>query len=452
MKQLLILSFLLAANTLVFGQVNPKKCITTNLVENELLHNPDYIKGRANSMAENIAWMKANNNMKNTTITIPIVVHIIHKNTHANIGSGTNISNAQIEDAIRILNEDFSKTNPEFPNPPRSTFLSYAGNPDLQFCLATVDPLGNSTSGVTRTSTSQADWDADDDGPGGESNAMKQTAAGGIDSWDPSKYLNIWVCNLTNSLGGGYTLGYAYLPGLQSWNAWKDGLVVDFQYFGTISAAATSDGRTPTHEIGHYLGLEHTFCPDTDPQGNYICCDNDNTNSGGYVDDTPATQGIYWYSVNTTTNNNTCNDTQYANIFTNDVLDMDENFMSYASTTWMFTIDQTNTMHATLNGYRTSLKNSIGSGTTVNCGSVSVNDELLKSMSLYPNPSSGKIFFNLSEKIISISISTLVGNTITIIDEVNTNSLDLEYLQNGIYFITINTSKGKYVSKVILAK
>ena len=66
--------------------------------------------------------MKANNNMKNTTITIPIVVHVIHKNTHANIGSGTNISNAQIEDAIRILNEDFSKTNSEFPNPPRSTF------------------------------------------------------------------------------------------------------------------------------------------------------------------------------------------------------------------------------------------------------------------------------------------------------------------------------------------
>jgi hypothetical protein len=177
------------------------------------------------------------------------------------IGSNTNIPNLQIEDGLRILNEDSSKTNLEFPTPPRNTFLNYAGNPNLQFCLATVDPLGNSTSGITRTSTSQSAWDADDDGPGGESNAMKLTSSGGINAWDPSKYLNIWVCNLTNSQGGGYTLGYAYLPGLQSWNAWKDGLVVDWQHFGTVGgASSSSDGRTPTHEIGHYLGLKHPPC------------------------------------------------------------------------------------------------------------------------------------------------------------------------------------------------
>ena len=111
---------------------------------------------------------------------------------------------------------------------------------------------------------------------------------------------------------------------------WKDGLVVDYQYFGTISAAAASDGRTPTHEIGHYLGLEHTFC-ESQSGG---CCDNDGSN----VNDTPATEDIYWGSVTSTTNNNTCNDLSYSNIFTTDVLDMDENYMSYASTTWMFSV------------------------------------------------------------------------------------------------------------------
>ena len=66
---------------------------------------------------------------------------------------------------------------------------------------------------------------------------------------------------------------------------WKDGLVVDFQYFGTIQGASTAgnDGSTPTHEIGHYLGLLHTFCDEADANGNPICCDNDDNNWGGYA-------------------------------------------------------------------------------------------------------------------------------------------------------------------------
>ena len=147
----------------------------------------------------------------------------MHRQTHANIGSGTNISNEQIEDAIRILNEDFSKTNSEFPNPPRNTFINLAADVQLQFCLAATDENGNTTSGVTRTSSTKTNFDA-----GTESNDMKKNNTGGKDGWDPAKYLNIWVCNLYNSSGGGITLGYAYLPGLQSWNAWKDGLVIDF--------------------------------------------------------------------------------------------------------------------------------------------------------------------------------------------------------------------------------
>ena len=80
----------------------------------------------------------------------------------ASVGTGTNISNAQIEDQIRILNEDYSKTNSEFPNPPRSTFKNIAGNANLQFCLASEDPQGNPTTGITRTSTTKTNFDADD--------------------------------------------------------------------------------------------------------------------------------------------------------------------------------------------------------------------------------------------------------------------------------------------------
>jgi len=445
MKKTFALSLLIISSTILTAQVNIKKCLTTPLVQQELLSNPDYVEGRAKSMAENIAWL-ADNHTEKSTINIPVVIHIVHR-TQDNIGSNTNISNLQIEDALRILNEDYSKTNPEFPNPPRNTFLNYAGNPDLKFCLATSDPSGNYTNGITRTSTTKLSFDADT-----ESNDMKRNSSLGKDGWDPSKYLNIWICNLSNS-GGGMTLGYSYLPGLPSWNAWKDGLVVDFQYFGTVGgASSSSDGRTATHEIGHYLGLNHTFCEETDNQGNPICCDNDNDNWGGYVDDTPATEDIYWWAVTSTTNNNTCNDISYPNIFTTDVLDMDENYMSYASTTWMFSADQVNVIDATLNGYRSSLKNS---NVSMNCNGsigVGINNYQLENLSIYPNPTLGLVNIKSKEKINTISISNILGKQIFFTEDFSANTIDLSSFDNGVYFINISTDKGVHIEKLILSK
>ena len=449
MKKIAILSILALTSIVMYGQINMKKCTTTPLVEQELISNIDYAKGRVNAITENIAWIKDNHSEK-TTIKIPVVIHVIHKNTHSNIGIGTNISNAQIEDALKILNEDFSKTNPEYPNPPRNTFLNYWGNPDIKFCLATTDPSGNPTNGIIRTSSDVSDWDADDNF---ESNAMKRAVNGGMDSWDPSNYLNIWVCNLSNSNGGGMTLGYAYLPGLQSWNAWKDGLVIDFQYFGTIGgASSSSDGRTATHEIGHYLGLQHTFCEDSDSQGNPVCCDNDDNNGGGNIDDTPATKDIYFGNVTSSTNNNTCNDLSYSNIFTTNVKDMDENYMSYASNTWMFTIDQVNVMNATLNGYRSSLKNS---NVSLNCnGAIGTgfNNYRLEKINIYPNPTLGKLNITSANKINILSIKNIIGEEIFFAKYFSAKTIDLSCYNNGVYFINITTNKGTHIKKIILTK
>ena len=453
MKKIAILTLSIIITLQVTAQENPKKCIATRLVEQELISNPDYAKARANIISENKIWIKNNSKEKNI-ITIPVVIHIIHKNTHQNIGIGTNISNVQIEDALKILNEDYSKTNPEFPSPPRNTFLNYWENPDMKFCLATTDPDGNPTNGIIRTSTTVADWDVDDNF---ESNAMKRTVNGGMDAWNPSNYLNIWVCNLSNSNGGGMTLGYAYPPGLQSWNAWKDGIVVDFQYFGTIGGASpSSDGRTATHEIVHYLGLNHTFAeaswngqgPCDGPQGSLQCCDSDN----GNVDDTPATDGIYFGSVTASTNNNTCNDIQYSNTFNTDVLDMDENYMSYASNTWMFSADQVNVMNATLNGYRSSLKNT---STSMNCdGSVGtdLNNYQLENLDIYPNPSLGKLNISSADKINTLRITNIIGKEILFVKDFSAKTIDLSSYKNGIYFININNNKGTHVEKIILTK
>ena len=450
MKKIAILSLLVLTSITIFGQGNMKKCITTRLVNQELISNHDYAKGRENEIANNIAWIKANHS-KRITLNIPVVIHIIHRNTHSNIGIGTNISNAQIDDALKILNQDYSKTNPEYPNPPRNTFLNYWANPDMKFCLATTDPSGNPTNGIIRTSTNVANWDADDNF---ESNAMKRTINGGMDAWDPSSYLNIWVCNLSNSSGGGMTLGYAYLPGLQSWNSWKDGLVIDYQYFGTIGgASSSSDGRTATHEIGHYLGLNHTFAESynntcTDQQGNLKCCDNDN----GNVDDTPATKDIYFGSVTSNTNNNSCNDLSFLNTFEADVLDMDENYMSYASTTWMFSADQVNVMNATLNGYRSSLKNT---NVSMNCNGLVgtyLNNYHLEKLDIYPNPSSGKLNISSAKKINTLSITNIIGKEILFVKDFSTNTIDLSNYKSGIYLINISTDKGTHIKKLILTK
>jgi hypothetical protein len=361
MKKIILYNLIfLSINAL--SQEGSKKCMTTDLIKNELEHNLDYDLTRK-SLYDYNKKNQFTNNKNQPVITIPVVIHVIHRAQDA-VGANTNIPDAQIEDQFLILNQDYSQTNPEFPNPPRNTFINNVGNPQIQFCLASIDPSGNPTTGITRTPTTNSEWNYDT-----QSNDMKQTTTGGIDNWDPLRYLNIWICKIGSS-GGGQTLGYAYLPGLQAGNqSWKDGIVVDYRFFGTVgNSSNSSDGRTATHEVGHYLGLSHTFCESSG------CCDNDlNGNySWGDVDDTPATEDIYFGAVNANTNNNTCNDLSYSNIFNTDVLDMDENYMSYSNNSWMFSEGQVDVMLGTLNapswqGGRVALKNSTVS---VNCNGI----------------------------------------------------------------------------------
>ncbi len=438
---------------------NMKKCMTTKLVEYELSINKDYEQARANLLSET-RNINNSSSEKSSAVVIPVVVHVVHRNTHASVGAGTNISNAQIEDQIRILNEDYSKTNSEFPNPPRSTFKNIAGNANLQFCLASEDPQGNPTTGITRTSTTKTNFDADDNN---DANAMKLNSTGGKNGWDPYNYLNIWVCDLTNSSGGGMTLGYAYLPGLLAGfgsNAWKDGLVVDYRYFGTTGVAApSSDGRTATHEIGHYLGLNHTFCE----TGTGSCCDNDNNISWPLsftsVDDTPPTNGVYWSFVNASspsTNSgsyNSCNDFAYG--FSSDMPDMHENFMSYALNTWMFSNGQVDVMNSVLNrsetqAGRSSLKNG---SVTVSCSTLGIEENIINDFLIYPNPANGRIKISSKNNlhINTIKIFSIVGKNVHYINNYRSEiELNLTHLKSGIYFVDISTDKGTISKRLII--
>lgn len=188
-------------------------------------------------------------------VTIPVVVHVVYAE------SEQNISTAQIESQIRILNEDFRRLNADAVNTPM-VFDPVAADIEIEFCLATIDPLGNPTDGITRTATDVPAFSFSDDD-------VKSSASGGKDPWPADQYMNFWVC----SLDGG-TLGYAQFPG---GSPTTDGIVVDYQYVGDIGTATApfDKGRTATHEVGHYLNLRHIW-------GDGACTFDD------LVEDTPA--------------------------------------------------------------------------------------------------------------------------------------------------------------------
>ena len=182
----------------------------------------------------------ANGLSASTTVTIPVVVHVVYNN------STENISTAQINSQIDVLNEDFSATNGDIGSVP-SLFSSRVGDANIQFALATTDPNGNPTSGITRTSTTRTSFST-------TGNQVKFNSSGGKDAWPTDDYLNIWVCDISGGI-----LGYAQFP--NSGSAATDGVVTDFAYFGTIGTATApfNLGRTTTHEVGHWLNLRHIW-------------------------------------------------------------------------------------------------------------------------------------------------------------------------------------------------
>ncbi len=256
---------------------------------------------------------------------IPVVVHIIHDN------GMEYISDAQIADAIRILNEDFNKLNSD-ANQVVASFNSRVGNAGFEFRLAKKDPNGNCSNGITRTQ-SYLTYNADD-------------KAKSLVYWPRNKYYNIWVVNSIESSGGGIIGGYAYLPGTAP-SAATDGIILDNRYTGSIGTADGSNfnARVITHETGHFFGLLH-------PWGFNACgsgCGDD------LVTDVPATSGSC----------NNCNLSQT----TCGSLDNVENFMDYALCSKMFTTGQASRMNTAINassGQRNSLwqsANLIATGT-----------------------------------------------------------------------------------------
>ncbi|MEV0695575.1 zinc metalloprotease [Streptomyces sp. NPDC050388] len=206
--------------------------------------NPEYAGNRA-LVEDTAAEYEAGKSMtaREGVTSIPVVVHVVHNTPQQDI------SDAQITSQIDVLNQDFRKKNPDVTDVP-PVWKSIAADARIEFHLATTDPLGQPTNGITRTPTLLRDFDTDD--------TVKFSLGGGQDAWPANTYLNIWVCQLRSGL-----LGYAQFPGGA---AATDGVVITHTGFGTTGTATApfNGGRTATHEIGHWLNLRHIWGDDGD--------------------------------------------------------------------------------------------------------------------------------------------------------------------------------------------
>jgi hypothetical protein len=181
-------------------------------------------------------------------IVIPVVVHVVYK------AGVENISDAQIQSQIDVLNADFRRTNADRTNVP-AAFQGVAADMEIQFQMATRDPNGNATNGITRTLTTRNFFEYG----GSDVNGVfvKQASQGGKDAWNPSQYLNMWVCNFGGASAD--LLGYATFP--TDAGTFKDGVVMGYKFFGVnpTLGGVFGYGRTATHEVGHWLNLRHIW-------------------------------------------------------------------------------------------------------------------------------------------------------------------------------------------------
>ena len=374
--------------------------------------NPGLAAAATEAEARTQAWINAHPRAAKTStaVPIPVVVHVIYDNANENI------STAQIQSQIDVLNEDFGLMNPD-SLPTTHPFWGFTANAGIEFCLASLDPSGNPTSGITRTATSVASFNGNGD--------EKYASSGGHDNWDPTRYLNIWVCDLGASGG---TLGYATFPDELAGNPNDDGVVIHFQAFGTMGTAGQGGfdvnnlGRTATHEVGHWLNLFHIwgdnspFCGD-DLVGDTAPCDDANYDCPSFPLDP----------------NNSCGTGSFGEMYMNYMDYVDDNCMN------MFTSGQATRMNAALNGDRSAI---LASGA---CSIPATFDEGIDfaSLQLSPNPSEGE--FNLLGKLpVGRACKVFVTNAQgTLVHEGRiqggvSRKLDLGHLPSGIYLVHLH--------------
>tara|TARA_B100000530_G_C15909041_1_gene468567 strand:+ start:39 stop:1265 length:1227 start_codon:yes stop_codon:yes gene_type:complete len=327
----------------------------------------------------NVLYHHANNRLSKSieTYYIPVVFHVVYNSEEQNIADSVLISQ------IEVLNEDYRRLNNN-ANETREEFLEFAGDANIEFFLANVDPNGNSTNGIIHQYTDRQEFLMFEDIFSNEItlDEVKKSESGGSDAWNTNQYLNIWVCNIGSldilGLELGQVFGYAYPPvnidealidlaDTQTVPDWPvdmltddetlQGVVLHYTAVGRNNPVANNDGmtennegRAAVHEVGHYLGLRHIWGDAIAFLGDDGCSVDDG------ISDTPNANDQAGYVCDF--NKNTCTGDTFGSTG-EDLPDMVENYMDYSPDAClnMFTNGQINIMRNILEIARPELIN-----------------------------------------------------------------------------------------------
>lgn len=312
-------------NPIVSKTQEEGKCLTKNyqdhLRQQDTLYS--YYEEFQNELANGVYDYKYQNLRESSKlISVPIVVHLIGDNVISKVGF------TKINEQLRILNEDFGRI-------PSTNGYGNGVDTKFRFCLATKDAHGYATTGILAVSGNFANpWDPV--APYTQANSDRSLKA--LSHWSAKQFLNLYVVDDISQ----NALGYSSVP----WDNYtggtgpRDGVVIDVDYFGITSDNHFGLGRTATHEVGHWLGLYHTFERNANGKMEPACKNSSPTWNGDQIADTPPVAAP----------NNGCNLMANSCFESPDKNDLVENYMDYSDDNCfnMFTQGQADRMQTPL--------------------------------------------------------------------------------------------------------